>query len=489
MDALAEYVYICAAKARSSVRGAFMLRNYCRGAITQFCPQDAHKRLEGRFEISITRLFPWYKNLRVNTFPTLDFLIQSLLCSACITPLAGLPMWLKGHGLCFDGGVSDLQLLSGLARNGTFCKLHCRKTNPKDLVVVCPFYSSRADIRPSKYVPLWWAFYPPQPYKLKELFELGYKDTLKWCDKQEEESPSSSPRDSRAGSCDEDDEKVGGVAREEKDERTRRRERRARSASGGSGSEEDDLQWEWQRREGAGATARPKEGSSGAASSSSVKEGNSENIGEALKPSVDGGLTEWAAECQEWASLSAEAAARRAVRAARIAASKADQFMHHEAEVAMTYASAGFCEAQAAAEAMRRAATRQVGKAAEYAHWAADAGDDLAETIEGVHTGRFQLHRLMLKWIACLIIYFELLCQAGFYAAGAAAALLLPGVSSEQLWGRCVEFCRPLPRVLLQPVPGLRVGAKVNGRTAKVLGNISVTYRVLCYLVHMEVKI
>lgn len=52
-------------------------------------------------------------------------------------------------------------------RNGTFCKLHCRKTNSKNLVVVCPFYSSRADIRPSKYVPMWWAFYPPQPYKLK----------------------------------------------------------------------------------------------------------------------------------------------------------------------------------------------------------------------------------------------------------------------------------------------------------------------------------
>ena len=27
------------------------------------------------------------------------------------TLLHGLPMWLEGHGLCFDGGVSDLQLL------------------------------------------------------------------------------------------------------------------------------------------------------------------------------------------------------------------------------------------------------------------------------------------------------------------------------------------------------------------------------------------
>ena len=196
LDALAEYAYICAAEARASIRGAFKLRDYCRGAITQFCTANAHEILQGRFEVSITRIFPWYKNLRVNNFPTYDFLIQSLMCSACITPLAGFPMWLKGHGLCFDGGVSDFQILKGLARNGTFCKLHCRKTNPKDLVVVCPFYSSRANIRPSKYVPIWWAFYPPPPYKLKELFELGQKDAHAWCDKQEEAGSSPEKDDS-----------------------------------------------------------------------------------------------------------------------------------------------------------------------------------------------------------------------------------------------------------------------------------------------------
>ena len=70
LDALAEYIYICAAKARGSWRGAFLLRDYCRGAITQFCTKDAHKILAGRLEISITRIFPWYKNIRVNEFPT-----------------------------------------------------------------------------------------------------------------------------------------------------------------------------------------------------------------------------------------------------------------------------------------------------------------------------------------------------------------------------------------------------------------------------------
>ena len=114
LDALAEYAYICAAEARASIRGAFKLRDYCRGAITQFCTANAHEILQGRFEVSITRIFPWYKNLRVNNFPTYDFLIQSLMCSACITPLAGFPMWLKGHGLCFDG-VVDHGLFVGMS--------------------------------------------------------------------------------------------------------------------------------------------------------------------------------------------------------------------------------------------------------------------------------------------------------------------------------------------------------------------------------------
>ena len=337
LDALAEYVYICAAKARSSWRGAFYLRDYCRGAITQFCTKDAHKILQGRFEISITRLFPWYKNLRVNQFPSYEFLVQSLLCSACITPLAGLPMWLPGHGLCFDGGVSDLQLLKGLARNGTFCKLHCRKTNPKNLVVVCPFYSSRADIRPSKYVPMWWAFFPPEPYKLKELFELGQKDAHTWADKQDETSPSGSPRSSAESDTSEDDEWEW-----------RRREKAAAAAakdgaaagaaawrSSGPGPEMGSRWWRYGARHTQPSRRRPSRRSSeefaqsptrasvtrdgetetrsGSGTGFGSKSGSRRSLdfgsGSGASPG-SGGFPVWAAECQEWASLSAEAARR-----------------------------------------------------------------------------------------------------------------------------------------------------------------------------------
>ena len=512
LDALAEYVFICAAKARSSWRGAFLLRDYCRGAITQFCTKDAHKILQGRFEISITRLFPWYKNLRVNQFPSYEFLVQSLLCSACITPLAGLPMWLPGHGLCFDGGVSDLQLLKGLARNGTFCKLHCRKTNPKNLVVVCPFYSSRADIRPSKYVPMWWAFFPPEPYKLKELFELGQKDAHTWADKQDETSPSGSPRSSAESDTSEDDE--WEWRRREKAAAAAAKDGAAAGAAAwrSSGPETDSRWWRYGARQTQPSRRRSSRRSSEDSARSPTRasvtrdgetetpSGSGSGSGSGSRRSLDfgsgsgaspgsGGFPVWAAECQEWASLSAEAARRRAVsaaRAARAAAREADKFVHHEAEVAFEYASKGFCEAATAAEAMRRAASRS---AAAVARKASDASDALAETVAGGGgggRGTFQPHRMILKWVACLVVYFELVCQATFYGAGAFAAVALPGTSASKLWARSREFVKPAPRVLMQPVPGVRKGAKIDGATARLLGNISVTYRVLCYLVHME---
>ena len=53
-----------------------------------------------------------------------------------------------------------------------------------DAISVCPFYFSRADITPSEYVPLHWAFYPPKdPEQLRRVYDLGYRDTLTWLKK------------------------------------------------------------------------------------------------------------------------------------------------------------------------------------------------------------------------------------------------------------------------------------------------------------------
>ena len=415
LDALAQYVYICAARARRSVLGAFQLRAYCRGAMTEFCDPKAHELLSGRFEVSITRILPSWKNLRINSFPTYDFLIQALLCSACIVPLSGLPMWLRGFGLCLDGAVTDMQVWKGFKKDGTFSKLHCKEANP-NIVIVNPFYSSRADIKPSKYIPVWWCFYPPEPYKLKQLFEMGYADAHDWYERTHglAKTLKSSPKTRAVGSDD------GASAEDEEPPRS------------------------------------------------------------------------WATDCQEWASQSAETAARRAAAAAesarRAAAKHADEFgsfMKHEAELVTRMS----FKAAEVASAAARSVSEMKKDDRNFAERADAAAHATLDAFVVVGKGTIIPFRLVLKIAACLLVYMELVVQAFVAFVGATVACIFPGKVGRQgteLWHRCRAFSQPLPRVLLQAVPGIKIEAKINERTAKQLGELSALYRLLCYLVHME---
>ena len=49
-----------------------------------------------------------------------------------------------------------------------------------DAVSVCPFYFSRADLAPSRFVPPWWSALPPPPAKLRAVCDLGYRDAARW---------------------------------------------------------------------------------------------------------------------------------------------------------------------------------------------------------------------------------------------------------------------------------------------------------------------
>jgi hypothetical protein len=422
LDALVQYVYICAARARRSVLGAFQLRAYCRGAMTEFCDPNAHELLSGRFEVSITRIFPSWKNLRISAFPSYEFLIQALLCSACIVPLSGLPLWLAGFGLCLDGAVTDMQVWKGFKKDGTFSKLHCKRANP-DIVVVNPFYSSRADIKPSKYIPIWWCFYPPEPYKLKQLFEMGYEDAHAWYERSH------------------------GITAAKQQQQQRGVDSVSSKASGADVDDEEDGVVESKRS--------------------------------------------WATECQEWASQSAETAARRAAAAAestrRAAAKHAEEFgtlLKHEAELVSRMS---FRAAEVAA-----AATKSVTEMKERQTFSERADAAAHATLDAfvvVGKGSIIPFRLILKVAACLLVYSELVIQASIAFVLATIACFFPGKVGEQgseLWRRCKAFSAPLPRVLLQAVPGVHVDAKINEKTAKDLGELSAMYRVLCYLCHME---
>ncbi|KAH9119508.1 hypothetical protein LEN26_011591 [Aphanomyces euteiches] len=47
-------------------------------------------------------------------------------------------------------------------------------------VTVCPLYFSKADIRPSQYVPVWWGLLPGDPIRFQWLYHLGKYDAYQW---------------------------------------------------------------------------------------------------------------------------------------------------------------------------------------------------------------------------------------------------------------------------------------------------------------------
>lgn len=181
IDACVEYVLECAERARTSWRNALRISEYVKGAIDKFQPPGAAKRLEGNMEVSVTRLqLPWrhwppvpFRNLRIKHFSSDKQMEEAVIASARAVPFP--PIHIRGIGDCIDGVFTDSQLISSILLGRSFFTLHA-----EDAISVCPFYSSRADIRPSRYVNPLWAAYPPQPDKLADLYELGYRDALAW---------------------------------------------------------------------------------------------------------------------------------------------------------------------------------------------------------------------------------------------------------------------------------------------------------------------
>lgn len=166
-----EYIKECATRARSGWVNATKIREYVAGAIANFTPANAGPQLTGNLEVSVTTL-PWFRNVRVKTFGSNEEVRDAVLASACIVPP---PLHLPAHGYAMDGAFSDFQILKAMLVGGNYLTMH-----NEDAISVCPFYMSRADIKPSKWIPPWWAAYPPTPDKLEMLFALGFTDTLTW---------------------------------------------------------------------------------------------------------------------------------------------------------------------------------------------------------------------------------------------------------------------------------------------------------------------
>lgn len=151
----------CAMRVHADPRQAFNLRDFVRECADRCMSEGAYRRCSGRISLSVTDL-PALSARRLRTFRSNAHLRDALLASCCMTPLAGWPFRLDGTW-AFDGGLTD------------FCP-----SLSEAAVTVSPFYCSRADIRPSRYVPMWWALFPPSVAAMQELYELGFADAHRW---------------------------------------------------------------------------------------------------------------------------------------------------------------------------------------------------------------------------------------------------------------------------------------------------------------------
>lgn len=150
-------------QAHASLAGYFRVREYLRDTLGRHGGLQQFEELNASQQVTVVYTsLSSLKSRRVTTFESMEHLTETLLASCCAAPIAGLPFKLNGEWV-MDGGMLDFQ------------PVYDDKT-----VTVSPFYCVGADIKPSVYVPMWWAVVPPGVKDLEWLFDLGYEDGLKW---------------------------------------------------------------------------------------------------------------------------------------------------------------------------------------------------------------------------------------------------------------------------------------------------------------------
>ena len=162
-DAVKYCKEVCIPQCRGTFLGPFKLDKYVKGCL------DYSAQLGGdNWTKTIKKLYvtttsvPGFQSRRQTFFKSKEDLETHLLASAAAFPLA--PPVKYNDLLLIDGGLGDFQ------------PLHNEFT-----VTINPFYFSRADIKPSRYVPAWWALLPPSdPDTIDWLYDLGYCDGLRW---------------------------------------------------------------------------------------------------------------------------------------------------------------------------------------------------------------------------------------------------------------------------------------------------------------------
>jgi hypothetical protein len=130
----------------------------------------------GELQVAVTGL-PFLTQRRIQEFTSEEDLTKCLLASCAIFPLAQL-VYYRG---CWniDGGITDFVP-------------DVQGVDAKDTISVSPFHISYCDIKPSRYIPFWWAIVPPNsPDTIDWIYALGYEDGIRYIDKRLSECSSS----------------------------------------------------------------------------------------------------------------------------------------------------------------------------------------------------------------------------------------------------------------------------------------------------------
>jgi hypothetical protein len=157
----------------------FRLGNYVSECLDRHLIPNFKKIEEGKLQIAVTKLWPLLRAERVINHPSKTDLKLTLMASIAAIPCAP-PVSINGKWY-LDGGISDFQPIVD-----------------ENTVTVSPFYFSDCDIKPSRYVPLWWCVIPPKsPETVDWLYSLGWEDCMAFIEKKgldSEEIPKTSDK-------------------------------------------------------------------------------------------------------------------------------------------------------------------------------------------------------------------------------------------------------------------------------------------------------
>ena len=146
--------------------GLFRLGDYVSQCLDSHLMPKYQPLEYGKLQIAVTKLWPFLQTDRVVEHTSKKDLKLTLMASIAAFPAA--PLVFRRGKWYIDGGISDFQPIVD-----------------DDTITVSPFYFSDCDIKPSRYVPLWWCCIPPKSNDTIDwLYALGYEDCMAYIEKR-----------------------------------------------------------------------------------------------------------------------------------------------------------------------------------------------------------------------------------------------------------------------------------------------------------------